>query len=405
MFMKFAVLIALSLAAILTRGAAAQSFTYQGQLTTVGGPATTAHDFTFKVFDAVSGGTQVGATTTVFDLLPENGLFTATISPGADVFTGLDRWLEIATRPTAVGTFTTLFPRQRISAAPYAIKSLTDRWTDLGGGRLTNVSSISSIFINRTTAVTGADYFSVRTPTGQQAFGGMYIDTAAGDGFPFYGYSTGNTVRGFTYIDGATGTWHLSVSGNRVSVTNTGRVGIATQPTGPERVQVSGDVRVAGIAIANELRYVSPQTRYLMLGAEDFRAANSAQQGQFGEGPEFSAFLDPSVAYGEMVAPVHLPDGAQVTEMICYMFGPTTTNPLRAELEYRQVDTLDPQVMATASTLGQAGTNSAATLVAANNTPINNAQRSYCVRVRASDWTTSHSLRHIRIAYTVAKPD
>ncbi|HLP86233.1 MAG TPA: hypothetical protein VK157_17910, partial [Phycisphaerales bacterium] len=212
--------------------AQAQSFTYQGRLDTAGIPAAAAHDFEFRVFSTSAGNTQVGTTTTVLNVTPINGVFTATVAPGANAFTGADRWLEVAVRSAGSPAFTTLTPRQHIAATPYAARSLSERLTDIGGGVLTNDGSVvNRLILNRTTPVTGADYFTLRTPTGQEQFGGMYVDTAPGDGFPFYGFATGGTVRAFAYVEGTTGLFKLNVGSDRVSITNTGLVGIGMTPT------------------------------------------------------------------------------------------------------------------------------------------------------------------------------
>src|SRR6185369_16902982 len=50
-----------------------------------------------------------------------NGMFTVVMDFGSGVFTGPDRWLEIAVRPSGGGGFTPLTPRQLLMPAPYAI--------------------------------------------------------------------------------------------------------------------------------------------------------------------------------------------------------------------------------------------------------------------------------------------
>src|SRR5436190_2069824 len=48
--------------------------------------------------------------------------FSVDLNFGAGVFNGDERWLEIAVRfPAGAGSFTTLTPRQRLNAAPYAL--------------------------------------------------------------------------------------------------------------------------------------------------------------------------------------------------------------------------------------------------------------------------------------------
>jgi hypothetical protein len=102
------------------------SFTYQGKLTDSGNPTTGNYDFQVKLFDLASGGTQQGATQTLTNVAVSGGIFTVQLDFGicATCFNGSSRFLEIAVKPTAGSTFTTLAPRQAISSTPYAIKSL-----------------------------------------------------------------------------------------------------------------------------------------------------------------------------------------------------------------------------------------------------------------------------------------
>jgi trimeric autotransporter adhesin len=104
--------------------AAAQptAFTYQGFLTENGGPANGASDFEFKLYNAASAGAQQGSTVTFDDVGVTNGLFTVTLDFG-NQFPGAARWLEIGVRTNGGGAFSTLNPRQSITATPYAIKA------------------------------------------------------------------------------------------------------------------------------------------------------------------------------------------------------------------------------------------------------------------------------------------
>ncbi|MDW7980770.1 MAG: tail fiber domain-containing protein [Verrucomicrobiales bacterium] len=97
------------------------AFTYQGRLTAGNNPASGLYDFQFSVFDTAAGGTLIGGPYTNVAVPVTNGLFTAILDFGAAVFTGEPRWLEIAVRTNGSGGFTTLTPRQQITAAPYAI--------------------------------------------------------------------------------------------------------------------------------------------------------------------------------------------------------------------------------------------------------------------------------------------
>lgn len=98
------------------------TFTYQGRLTDGGSPANGTYDLRFVLYDAETGGSQVGAIVTRDDVTVANGLFSVELNFGATAFYGDARWLEIAVRPgSSTGTFTTLSPRQPVSPAPYAL--------------------------------------------------------------------------------------------------------------------------------------------------------------------------------------------------------------------------------------------------------------------------------------------
>lgn len=106
-------------------------FTYQGRLKEGGVPAHGAYDFQFSLFDAVSGGSQIGSTVTQDDVSVSNGLFTVQLDFGS-VFDGTALWLEIAVRQgSSTGSYTPLGPRQPLMAAPYAQYSQNAPWNGI----------------------------------------------------------------------------------------------------------------------------------------------------------------------------------------------------------------------------------------------------------------------------------
>ncbi len=129
MYRRFAVIPGLALAIALLVAPAVQgsspaaplaasplgtAFTYQGRLLQGGAPATGSFGITFKLYDALSGGGQIGST--LSQTVPvTNGLFTTPLDFGAGAFDGQARWLELA-----VGG-TTLTPRQPLTPTPYAL--------------------------------------------------------------------------------------------------------------------------------------------------------------------------------------------------------------------------------------------------------------------------------------------
>ncbi len=106
-------------------------FTYQGQLKQAGVPLDDTADFQFSLWDAAGsgdppkGGNQIRSTVDVNAVNVVNGLFTAELDFGVGAFDGRARWLQIAVRsPSGAGDFTTLAPRQALTAAPYAIATV-----------------------------------------------------------------------------------------------------------------------------------------------------------------------------------------------------------------------------------------------------------------------------------------
>jgi hypothetical protein len=96
------------------------AFTYQGRLIDGGTPANGAYDLQFALFNALSGGTQVGSIVSADDLTVTDGLFVATLDFG-NVFDGTALYLEVRVRAgTSTGSYATLAPRQALTATPYA---------------------------------------------------------------------------------------------------------------------------------------------------------------------------------------------------------------------------------------------------------------------------------------------
>ena len=96
------------------------AFTYQGQLTGSNSPAHGTYDLTFKLWNASSGGSQVGSTITASGTVITNGLFTVILDFGSQ-YSGTSYWLELGVRTNGASLFTTLSPRQELTPTPYAI--------------------------------------------------------------------------------------------------------------------------------------------------------------------------------------------------------------------------------------------------------------------------------------------
>ncbi len=98
---------------------AGTAFTYQGQLKENGAPVnTTTGSFRLYLYDAETGGNQVGYTV-ISGVTISNGLFTLRPDFGAGAFDGEARWLEVRVYKTGTG-WVTLTPRQKVTPAPQA---------------------------------------------------------------------------------------------------------------------------------------------------------------------------------------------------------------------------------------------------------------------------------------------
>lgn len=141
-----------------------KAFTYQGYLEDNGSPVDDTCDFRFTLFDAATGGTQVGTTETESNVTVSNGRFSILLNNadqfGPDAFTGQRRWLEVAVScPAGAGSYTTLSPRQRLTSTPYAL-SLSPGATITGAAPdgILNLSNSSGDGIDITSAANDGVY-------------------------------------------------------------------------------------------------------------------------------------------------------------------------------------------------------------------------------------------------------
>ena len=100
------------------------AFTYQGQLRDGGAAANGLYDLQFSLYDGPTGGGSLSGPITQTGTSLSNGTFTVFLDFGSGMFDGSARWLEIGVRPNgSAGGFTTLTPRQPVTATPYALYS------------------------------------------------------------------------------------------------------------------------------------------------------------------------------------------------------------------------------------------------------------------------------------------
>lgn len=135
------------------------AFTYQGELTENGGPANGFYDLRFAIYDSTnSPGTVIAGPITKSAVAVSNGVFTVVLDFGAGAFNGGDRWLEMGVETNDGGGFTSLSPRQRLTASPYAIYAASARAAGLSGA--IPASSLSGTYGNAVTLNNAGNSFS-----------------------------------------------------------------------------------------------------------------------------------------------------------------------------------------------------------------------------------------------------
>lgn len=213
-FALFFLSLVIGLTAAASAFAQSAPFTYQGRLTDGSFPANGIYEMQFSIYDAVSGGSQIGTTIANSSVTVTNGVFTVTLdfSPATPFSTGADRWLGIAVRKLSDPPgFTALSPRQPITAVPYSTRSLSASTADNAATAVTSVTSQNASQLQSDLASGG----TINTATNPVDWSKLKnVPTDVKD------FSASNYIQNTTSPQAA----NISVSGNAViggSVTST----------------------------------------------------------------------------------------------------------------------------------------------------------------------------------------
>ena len=222
-------------------GPSGTAFTYQGQLKQNGAPVTDLCVFEFTLWDdpiATQVANQVGPTLS-FDGLSrksppiavDNGLFQAVLDFGSRAFDGTARWLQIdvCCPFPCPPPYTTLGPRQPMTATPYALFALNGNGSGGDGHSLdaADGNPVDALFVNESGEV-GIGTTSPLVPF--HVVGNMVVD--------------GDTLMTGIVGIGVLPEAQLHVLGNTklVGDLTVNRVGIGTTPT--DSLSVVGAVHV-----------------------------------------------------------------------------------------------------------------------------------------------------------------
>jgi hypothetical protein len=168
-------------------------FSYQGQLTDNGSPASGDYAMRFELRDQASGGNMI-AFQELAQVTADAGLFAVELDFGPGPFTGAEYYLRVMIRPFgSVDPYTELTPWQRINATPYALQAeyLDDKGASAGqvlkydgSDWVPGTDDASSVWVQQANGIT--------YPSGNVQIGGsansnppadtsLFIETTNGD--------------------------------------------------------------------------------------------------------------------------------------------------------------------------------------------------------------------------------
>lgn len=145
--------------------AATPTITYTGQLLASGGtPVANGHyDFQFGLYTAATGGSQVGSTLSVGNVLVEDGVFYVELNFGSSA-SGATLYLQTAYRVTGGGAYTTQSPRKLIPTTSYADYAAT---AGTAKTATTATTAATATVANSTKALQGKAISTTAPTTGQ----------------------------------------------------------------------------------------------------------------------------------------------------------------------------------------------------------------------------------------------
>jgi hypothetical protein len=256
------------------------AITYQGQLRNTSGPVNDTCDFQFSLWDAPgngsppTGGNQIGATQTKSGVSVSSGLFTIPdLDFGGSAFTGDARWLQVAVKCAGEANYTTLAPRQALTAAPYAISLMPDAMVtfhDSTGIALSAAKFASGGFAG----LEGYGYYTNTYGVYGYVYGSQGIGVrgyaAAPSGYTYGVVGRTKSTEGigvFGYADAYSGTTY-GVAGRTDSISGTAIRGNATASSGATRGVVGRTDSIEGIGVQGYAAAITG-TNYGVSGLSD----------------------------------------------------------------------------------------------------------------------------------------
>ncbi len=231
--------------------AGAAAFTYQGRLSdgSAGVDAPSAR-IQFTLWNAESGGSQIGSAWVSHPVGITDGIFTTLVDFGSAAFDGDSRWLEISVDVDGGTDYTLMQPRQRVTAAPMAVHALhggDNPWT-ITGNNISYTSGNVGVGTGSPTTLfmVGRDLNNNIVPmahlrtTGSNSTASLRFENGAGNHFNLGITGASDLALGYNA--------NVPLSGDLLRITSTGDVGIG-RLSPASKLDVDGTVRMTGFQL------------------------------------------------------------------------------------------------------------------------------------------------------------
>ncbi|HMT96388.1 MAG TPA: hypothetical protein PKC62_06845 [Ferruginibacter sp.] len=183
---------------------------------------------------------------------------------------------------------------------------------------------------------------------------------------------------------------------NRMMINQNGNVGIGiANPV--NKLEVNGDIT------ANNYKYTSLKTDFVSIGGADFNAVLSSEETFMNTAVPGIQMLNGT--YG-VIAPVHLPNGATITNFKVYLFDNSVAQDLNVVLSWGD-HLAGGLAMASVSSSAAVG-DAVVSTNSISNAVIDNTSRYYFISANSSSGSWSNAslrLKRVQITYTITGPD
>lgn len=235
--------------AALAQNLVSNSITYQGELADGGAPANGQYDIRFRAFNSVGG--PIGPIITAEDVNVQSGRFTINLDFG-DIYNGEARFLELSVRPGAsAGAFTTLSPRQELTATPYA-QGLQLPLTQTVSTSSTLLTLTNQNIANTATVLRLISAAPSGNPSGLSFQPVLVTDTNDGNGIATY-VSSSAAIALYASTEGSNGVGVFATQGAAAGRVARFQTTETTNPTNAVEISHAGVGRGLSIQVFNSL--------------------------------------------------------------------------------------------------------------------------------------------------------